>query len=85
MQQLEDSLAKEYDAVAVVDEDDNVLGSVPIVSREEAARMGPGEVHDYMIRLADAAGLTEEFQQMLDDAVVRRPRRPLACALLHLL
>eukprot|EP00892_Ulva_mutabilis_P009236 jgi/Ulvmu1/6685/UM030_0016.1 len=67
--QLEDAMAEEYEAVAVVDEDDNVLGSMPVVSREDAARMGPAEVHDYMTRLADAAGMKEEFQQMLDDAV----------------
>lgn len=71
LQALEDSLAEEYEGVAIVDEEDNVLGTMPFVGREEAAAMGPGEVHDYMTRLADAAGMKEEFQQMVDDAIVR--------------
>lgn len=73
VQALEESLETEYEGVAIVDEEENVLGTMPMVTSAEAARMGPGEVHDYMTRLADAAGMKEEFQQMIDDAIVRCP------------
>lgn len=79
VQALEESLEAEYEGIAIVDEEENVLGTMPMVTSAEAARMGPGEVHDYMTRLAGAAGMKEEFQQMIDDAIVRCPL-PAVCA-----
>lgn len=64
-------MLEEYDRIAIVDEDENVVGHAPILSRHDAETMDNDAAHDYMNNIADAAGLREEFEQMKEDLVVR--------------
>jgi hypothetical protein len=68
---LEDQMMAEgYDEIAIVDEHDNVIGHAPILSRHDADKMSNEDADNYIHKLADAAGLREEFEQMKEDMQV---------------
>jgi hypothetical protein len=71
VQMLEDQMMAEgYDEIAIVDEHDNVIGHAPILSRHDADKMSNEDADNYIHKLADAAGLREEFEQMKEDMQV---------------
>lgn len=49
-----------------------MVGHAPILSRQDTENMTSEEGNEYMNKLADAAGLREEFEQMQEDMQVRR-------------
>ena len=63
-------MLEDHDEIAILDEDDNVIGRAPILSRHDTEKMTPDESHEYMNTLAEAAGIREEFEQMQEDMKV---------------